>query len=117
MTIKSSDFCDFADEMMDLGRRTKQEIYYRNAASRAYYCSLHRCRELLTRKYGFRTTEVNSHQQVIDALYGHHLEELAISLSRMRTYRVRADYELNDIFTQLDATLVLREAQSIADRT
>jgi uncharacterized protein (UPF0332 family) len=115
MTIDASDFCNFADEMMEKGRQTGQEIYYRNAASRAYYCSLHQCQNLLTRKYGFQAKGENSHQKVIDALYQHNLNELAILLSRMRTYRVRADYQLNEIFTKRDAQSVLMDAQSISD--
>ncbi|EDN71128.1 conserved hypothetical protein [Beggiatoa sp. PS] len=116
MTIEANDFYEIADEIMDKGRQTGKEIYYRTTASRAYYGSLHQCKNLLSQKYDFHQAEgEHSHQQVINALYRHNLNELAISLSRMRTYRVRADYQLNEIFTKKDAESMLREAQNVSD--
>jgi len=116
MTISADDFCEFADEIMEIGQQNKKEIYFRNVASRAYYCAYHQCVNLLIRKYGFQVPKEDSHQEVIRKLQQQDLDDLAGLLSRMKNLRKIADYELENIFTERDATQSLWYAQEVADR-
>jgi uncharacterized protein (UPF0332 family) len=115
MTINAEDFYEFANEIMDIGKRNRKEIYYRNVASRAYYYSYHQCANLLVRKYGFQIPRENVHQAVYHELI-HRDFDLAQLLNRMRTLRTRADYQLESTLTDRDATQALLFAQEVADR-
>lgn len=93
-----------------------QEVDYRNAVSRAYYCVFHVCKNLLEKLPNSPHQIGTSHQVLIDKLLSHPDERLATlghQLSRARDCRTWADYHLSKKFPQYDARRLLTQVQNI----
>lgn len=93
-----------------------REIDYRNAASRAYYCAFHLCKNLVE-TIPISTDNIGtSHQRIIDALAQSHdkrLKSLANKLKVVRELRHKADYKLDIKFSRYEASRALSHTQKI----
>ncbi len=93
----------------------RQEVDYRNAASRGYYCAFHVCKTLLE-KLPKQGIVGDSHEKIIAELLSHSdngLQKLGRQLEQAKILRHRADYQLSVKFTQYEARKSLTQVQRI----
>ena len=111
MPVDHTDFPKAAQRI----RRNDGEIDRRNAASRAYYAACHRCRSIAER-HGLAGSNYVQHSTLIDVIKrSQKVEDKQIvrHLIRSRSLRTKADYHLDQNFTEADATDSLGYATQI----
>lgn len=118
MAVQHTDFLNFA---IDSAKRC-DEIGYRNAVARAYYCAYHRVNGMM------RNGPKDSHQGLIDYLRGDswrmgcesydkkQLIALSHTLSSMRDQRVISDYGLNDVVESTHADIAITTCNKLLER-
>lgn len=119
MSIKPSEFLDFAKQC----NQTKEEVYFRCAISRAYYCAYH---EVLSKLQNPPNLKPSAHGNLIKYLQGkfdnHTLPKnydkitagaLANMLAIMRRKRNESDYELSKNVSQMAVDAILLEAENV----
>jgi uncharacterized protein (UPF0332 family) len=92
-----------------------QEVDYRNAASRGYYCAYHVCKTFLE-KLPKQGSVGDSHEKIIAELLSHsdkNLQKLGRQLEQAKILRHRADYKLAVKFAQYEARKSLTQVQQI----
>ena len=88
----------------------QSEVERRIVASRHYYATFHKCRPLAQAE-GLFTDAGGVHAEVIDALTrgrDRKLQSIGYKLEECRKARVKADYEINQNFTEGE-TAAMRE--------
>ena len=94
----------------------QSEVERRIVASRHYYATFHKCRPLAEAR-GHFTDAGGVHAQVIDALtrepINRNLQSIGYKLQRCRDERGRADYEIDEEFTEVDGQAMKQECKAI----
>lgn len=118
MSVQCTDFLKFAIDSSARG----DEIGYRNAVARSYYCAYHRVNGMM--KKGPK----DSHQGLIDYLHGDawrlscelyekkYLVALAHTLKAMKDQRVISDYGLNDSVDKMNSDAAIATCNKLLDR-
>ena len=92
------------------------EVKRRIVASRHYYATFHKCRPLAEAR-GLFPHVGGVHAQVIDALtrtpVDRTLQSIGYKLRACRDERGKADYDINDDFTEVDGQAMERECEAI----
>ena len=111
MSVDHTDFLKAAQRI----RRNDGEIDRRNAASRAYYAAYHRCRSIAEQQ-GLARSNYVQHSTLTDAIKRSKKfkkTKLVNDLIRLRSLRTKADYHIDQDFTEADATDSLKYATNI----
>jgi len=93
-----------------------QEVDYRNAASRAYYCAFHLCRNFLNKQFDSQIGDEASHTRVICKLKdspNSKLRKLGNKLEQVKRLRHAADYRLVYQFEYYKAKQTLSHSYKI----
>ena len=112
--MEAIEFLQAATEL--LAKQPIKEVDCRNAASRAYYCAFHTCKQLLKQYPSTESQYGTEHQKIINELKQHQdkrFKSLGNMLERSRDQRVRADYKLEEKFTYRDAKIVIGAANKL----
>ena len=112
--MEAIEFLQVATEL--LAKQPIKEVDCRNAASRAYYCAFHTCKQLLKQYPPTESPYGTEHQKIINELKQHQdkrLKSLGNILERSRDQRVRADYKLGEKFVIQDAKIVIGAANKL----
>lgn len=92
------------------------EVERRIVASRHYYATFHKCRPLAQAR-GLFTDAGGVHAQVIDALtrepIDRSLQSIGYKLQACRNERGKADYDIDEAFTEIDGQAMKRECEAI----
>ncbi len=123
--MEATEFLETAREF--LTKQPIREVDCRNAASRAYYCAFHLCKQLLEQHPPNEPQRGSEHEKVIAELRTHQdkrFKPLGNMLFDARDQRVSADYKLNKKFSIHDAKTtvtfsnrILQEIQKIQSDT
>lgn len=118
--MEAIEFLTAAEEL--LNKIETREVDYRNAASRAYYCQFHSCKQLLERYPPSEPQYGAEHEKTIKELVNHQdkrFKKLGNMLKDSKDQRHKADYKLAENFALSEAKIVIRFAnkllQAIAD--
>lgn len=113
MPVSAEDFIHSATLLHSKG---SQEMDWRNAASRAFYGTLH-CAEVFLKTQGLKDLSshlrMGTHERIIEQLSASELtsgKALAYILQDMKRRRVIADYRIEEPFQEADASLQLKTA-------
>lgn len=94
----------------------QSEVELRIVASRHYYATFHKCRPLAEAR-GLFTDAGGVHAQVINALtrkpIGRRLQSIGYKLQTCRNERGKADYDIDEDFTEVDGQAMKRECKAI----
>lgn len=108
------DFLETATEFLQ--KQPVREVDYRNAASRAYYCALHSCKNLLEQSTSRISVTDTSHQKIIRELQANTdclIVALGNKLFSLKSQRNNADYELDKKFTFKDAERLVQHTRRL----
>ncbi len=108
------DFLETATEFLQ--KKPIREVDHRNAASRAYYCALHSCKNLLEQRASRISVTDTSHQKIIRELQAntdHLVVALGNKLFSLKSQRNNADYELGKKFTFKDAERLVQHTRRL----
>lgn len=93
MTVTPADFLRISEELIE----NSDEIYYRTAASRAYYCIFHICEQFAAQLPGTVNPNEGSHKRIINKLKrnpdNQDIRTIGNLMDQMRVLRVRADLQ------------------------
>jgi len=93
-----------------------QEVDYRNATSRAYYCAFHLCRNFLNTLLHAQISDQASHEAVIGELINspdNKLRKLGNKLRQAKRSRHIADYKLFHEFSYHEAKQTIKHSYEI----
>jgi len=114
MMMKPTDFLETATEFLQ--KKPLREVDCRNAASRAYYCALHSCRDLLEQSASRISVTDTSHQKIIRELQAN-TDRLIVALGNklfsLKSQRNDADYKLDQKFTFKDAERLVQHTRNL----
>jgi len=117
MPVNSIDFLDFAKDSIS----RNDEIGYRNAVARAYYCAYHHVAPIMM------NAPQDSHKDLISYLINdswrgnesfQKLDLIALGhiLNQMKGKRVISDYKLNSEVTKSEATSAILSAERLISK-
>ena len=97
-----------------IGQRTS-EVDLRNAASRAYYATYHRCRPIAV-SVGLAAGTTSVHSALIDTLtksLDRKLKSVGYMLDQCRGLRAKADYQIESDFSPEETQTMARQCEEI----
>jgi uncharacterized protein (UPF0332 family) len=112
--MEAIEFLNTALEFLE--QQPVREIDCRNAASRAYYCAFHTCKQLLEQCPPKESQRGAEHEKIIAELRKHQDKRFKIlgnMLNTSRDQRVHADYRLDKKFALADAKKLLLSTKKL----
>ncbi|WP_241574581.1 hypothetical protein [Rosenbergiella nectarea] len=117
MPVSSIDFLNFAKDSIS----RNDEIGFRNAVARAYYCAYHHVAPIMV------NAPQDSHKDLIgnlinDSWKGNEIFQkfdliaLGHMLNQMKGKRVISDYKLNSVVTESEATIAILSAEKLISK-
>jgi hypothetical protein len=108
MSIDAADLISLAQRLA----MADTECEWRSGASRAYYAAYHKTLNAANRCVAPLSANTGYHERLTDRLmeYGNKGKSIAYELIELKKERTRADYELDEQFSQRDATKLVSKS-------
>jgi uncharacterized protein (UPF0332 family) len=115
MSVNETDLIGLAQELS----AGESEVAWRQSASCAYYAVFHRANSLCAERLPGSHWRMGEHNKLTERLKqcGPRGARLAYDISKLKYWRVLADYDIDEQFTQKSARIQLKNAKQVLVKT